>query len=222
MDAMENLAARVQQAELSRGGHHHDARFRALVGKVGWSKLPPAVRRRFETRLADGLTAVYIGEVTEVRASLAGRWLARLAVLIGGPLPLVWDAPTPCVVTVTESGDGGQIWTRLYARRFGFPQIVHSSKQFAGPTGLEEHVGRGVGMALEVGVEDSALVFKSAFYFVAIGERRLRLPKWMEPGRITVRHIELGDRRFAFTLDVVHNVLGELLHQRAIFREDLA
>jgi hypothetical protein len=155
--------------------------------------------------------AVYAGEVAEVRASLAGRCLARLATLIGGPLPLVWIAPTPSVVTVTEADDGAQIWTRLYARPGGFPQIVHSSKRFTGATGLEEYVGHGVGMALTVAVEDAALIFRSAFYFLALGTRRLRL---------TVTHRELGGGRFAFTLELRHPLFGPLLRQHAVFKEN--
>ena len=72
--------------------------------------------------------------------------------LIGGPLPIDRaSVHVPSVVTVTEDkASGGQIWTRIYGRRKGFPQVVHSSKRFAGPTGLEEYVGYGVGMTLTV------------------------------------------------------------------------
>ena len=78
-----------------------------------------------------------------------------------------------------DSASGGQIWTRLYARRSGFPQVVHSSKRFAGPTGLEEYVGYGVGMTLTVDARDGALVFRSEDYFLELFGRRLRLPAWL-------------------------------------------
>jgi hypothetical protein len=197
-----------------------DIRFRRLLGADAWAALDPAIQRRFSKRLAGGGMAVYAGEVAEVKASLAGRCLARLATLIGGPLPLVWIAPTPSVVTVTEADDGAQIWTRLYARPGGFPQIVHSSKRFIGATGLEEYVGHGVGMALTVAVEDAALIFRSAFYFLALGTRRLRLPRVVSPGRLTVTHRELGGGRFAFTLELRHPLFGPLLRQHAVFKEN--
>ena len=132
-----------------------DLRFRALLGEADWAALPLPIRRRFSKRLAGGDTAVYTGEVIETQMSRAGWWLAQAARLIGGPLPLSRDAHAPSVVTVTEDvATRGQHWTRLYARRHGFPQVVHSSKRFAGPTGLEEYVGCGVGMALTIHVEE--------------------------------------------------------------------
>jgi len=123
-------------------------------------------------------------------------------------------------VTVTEeTATDGQIWTRLYARRNGFPQMVHSSKRFSGPTGLEEYVGRGVGMALNVHVEDDVLVFRSAGYFLQLFGRRIALPDWITPGALSVLHAELGDGRFSFTLQLVHPRFGLLIRQMAAFRE---
>jgi hypothetical protein len=197
-----------------------DLRFRALLADDDWAALPLPVRRRFSKRLAGGRTVVYAGEVLETRMSRPGWCLAQMARLIGGPLPTSRDVNMPSVVTVTEDmASGGQIWTRLYARRGGFPQIIHSAKRFAGPTGIEEYLGRGFGMALRIGVRNGVLVFRSEGYFLEVFGRRFWLPGWLSPGIMTVLHSELGDGRFEFALDVSHPRFGTLIRQRAAFRE---
>jgi hypothetical protein len=213
-------SGRTRRGHGRHGGELGDLRFCALVPPHEWAELPPPIRRRFSKRLAGGCTAVYVGEVVETRLSLAGRLLAQAAQLIGAPFPTSTDSGVPSVVSVTEDfATGGQIWTRLYARRTGFPQVIHSSKRFCGPTGLEEHVGGGVGMMLTVHVEAGALVFRSAGYFVHLFRHRFRLPGALTPGLVSVTHRECGDGRFSFTLDVTHPLLGLLIHQRALFRE---
>jgi hypothetical protein len=217
-----------------------DFRLRALMSEADWASLPPSIRRRFSRRLAGGQSIVYAGEILESRMSRIGWWLAQAARLIGGPLPLTRDASThvsstrvsstrvsnahassvhvPSVVTVT-GGMGGQIWTRLYARRHGFPQVIHSSKRFAGPTGLEEYVGRGVGMALRVYAREGALIFRSENYFLQLFGRRFILPAWLCPGTLYVTHAELPDGKFSFTLQIFHPRLGLLIRQMAMFRD---
>jgi hypothetical protein len=200
-----------------------DLRFRALLTDAEWSRLPPAIRRRFSKRLAGGRTIVYAGRVTDIVMSRAGAALAHLVRLIGGPLPTSRDIDVPSVVTVTEdSSNGGQVWTRLYARRRGFPQVIHSSKRFDGPTGLEEHVGCGVGMTLRVCATERALIFKSDRYFIDLGRLRVMLPRWLRPGDLTVTHGEIDATHFVFSLDLVHPWLGTLIHQQAVFEEALS
>lgn len=195
-----------------------DLRFRALLSDAEWASLPAPVHARFTDRVGKGETKVYAGVVTELRLSLAGHILVQLARLIGGPFPTSTDTGTASVVTVTET-HGGQIWTRLYARRRGPPQVIHSTKLFTGPTGLEEHVGGGVCMRLSVRAENGNLVFRSNDYFLRLGRWRMPLPRILTPGPLTVTHAEIGGGRFAFHLDVVHPRLGALIHQTAIFRE---
>jgi hypothetical protein len=203
-----------------RPAAREDDRFRALLPSQDWASLPAAVRRRFSVRLDGAQSAVYIGEVASTHVTFVGRLFAQLARLVGAPLPLASGGRTASAVMVAEDERiGGQLWTRIYARDGQFPQVIHSAKRFDGPTGIEECVALGVGMALTIHVESRALVFRSAHYFVRVGARRLRLPHWLTPGQIEVVHREERDGRFSFTLTVTHRVFGELIRQVAFFRD---
>jgi hypothetical protein len=195
-----------------------DLRFRALLGEAAWAELPEPVRRRFSKRLAPHETVFYCGTVAATELPLAGRILAFLARAIGSPLPLTNGATGPALVAVMEDERlGGQSWTRIYARPGRFPQTIHSAKRFRGPTGLEEYVGCGIGMALKVSVEHGALVFRSAHYFVEVGRWRWRLPGALEPGRMEITHREEGGGRFSFRLALRHPILGLIVEQLAYF-----
>ena len=202
-----------------------DLRFRALMPRGQWDGLPEATRRRFGRRLGPGEAIVYRGITEHTRMNAAGKLLARLARLIGAPLPLpgLTDGGA-AVVTVTEAADGaggGQFWTRQYARAHRFPQVVHSAKGFGGPTGLEEVVGGGVGMALTIRARGGVLLFEDAGYFVRALGRRLPLPRAVLP-RLTVGHEDLAATHgegFAFTLSLTHPLCGTLMDQRCVFTE---
>src|SRR5258708_25552782 len=165
-----------------------DHRFRALLSDEDWGRLPLAIWRRFSKRLADGETVIYVGEVDEASLSRIGWWITKASRVIGGPLPTSAESCVPLIVAVTEDAStGGQIWTRICSRRNGFPQVIHSSKRFEGPTGLEEYVGYGVSLALRISVENEALLFRRAGYYVRMRPLRLLLPAWLPPGGLPLR-----------------------------------
>ena len=195
-----------------------DDRFRDLVGLASWALLPAPVQKRFGRRRSVE-SVVYAGEIVECRRNWVGRLVVEVARLIGAPLPLTLDVGVPAIVGVMEDGEGGQFWTRSYLRRRGFPQVIHSRKVFSGPTGLEEWLGGGVGVALDVSASPQGLVFRSRFYFLRLGARRWRLPGWCCPGELSVGHIDRGDESFAFTLSLRHRWFGEIFSQTGLFRE---
>ena len=197
-----------------------DLRFLRLVGREAWDQLPPAVQARFAKRLSGDAVALYRGRVIRSELSPLGWMLAQLLRLIGAPLPISRDTDVPAVVSVSEDGaGGGQVWSRLYGRRAGFPQVIHSAKRFAGPTGLEEYIGCGIGMALNVEAMADGLRFSSNHYFLLVGGRRLRLPKWLSPGCTVVEHHDLGSGCFIFSLSLAHPVFGRLVEQHALFHD---
>ena len=202
------------------GAQLHDSRFRRLIGGEAWEQLRPEIRQRFGKRLQGAGVAIYRGEIVETWTSLAGQALALLCRLIGGPLPLYRACGVPAVVIVSEDEQcRGQRWTRVYHRCKGAPQVIVSAKAFAGPTGLEEHVGGGFGMALTIEAAPDRLVFVSDHYFWKCGGRRLPLPAWLSPGRTTVTHRDLGGGTFAFDLELRHGWFGVLVRQNAIFHD---
>ncbi len=195
------------------------APFRRLIG-AQWDALPAAIQRRFVRHLSTNASIAYRGEVLSCTISRMGWWLAQIARLIGAPLPLGEDVGVAATVSVTGDADGSsQHWTRQYGRLGQGPQVIHSTKRFAGPTGIEEYLGYGIGIALNLRVADNVLLFESNHMFVAIGRVRLRLPDWLTPGRLTVAHTDMGAGRFAFTLDLTHPRFGTLMHQVALFAD---
>ncbi len=209
-----HLAARLPRAATRHGS------FRTLVPETDWIRLPAPVRVRFERELRPGESIAFIGEVAETRMSLIGWLWAQVARLAGAPLPLAELARCAAAVVVTQDGAGAtQAWTRIYHGQGSLPQVIRSTKRFAGPTGLEECVGAGMGMTLAVSVEHRALVFRSTEYFWCCGRLRLRIPAWLTPGRIAVTHREERGGRFSFTLEVIHPWFGATIRQVAFFRD---
>ena len=198
-----------------------DDRFRRLLSDAAWRALPAAVQRRFSKKATFGTSIIYRGATVRLRSSLAGRALANLARLVGAPLPLGDDATgRAAVATVTEDPQSdGQVWTRIYARGAGFPQMINSVKRFCGPTGLEEQIGGGVSVSLALSVEDGALVFSSVDYFVQVFGRRRRLPRALSPGVMRVAHRDLGDGVFAFSFRLSHPLFGLLVEQETVFHD---
>lgn len=202
-----------------------DLRFRDLVGSSAWAELPPAVRRRFSKRFKNGEAILYTGHVIETRLSRAGRYLSMLAHAIGSPLPGPDGNTGAATVTVIQdAASGHQNWTRTYERAGQFPQVVHSMKRFAGPTGLEEYVGAGIGMSLVLSVEDGALVFRSGHYFFELARFRVTLPRVLAPGVMEIIHRDEPGyiglcNAFSFRLTLTHPLFGCLVHQLAYFKE---
>src|SRR5215510_3199479 len=160
-----------------------------LLGNAWW-RLPVLTRARFERH-----EALYVGTMT-LRATPAGRWVARLCKLVGSPLPPPSERPLAATVRVEpDRRTGGSRWTRCY----DFPRkrvSVASVKAVEADGALIERLSFGLRMRLTLRVRGGALCFDSAGYYfeceglTLLGRRfgawRLSLPSWFLPGRTCV------------------------------------
>jgi hypothetical protein len=144
-----------------------DTRFRALMQAGDWESLPVAIRRRFSKRLTSGATVLYAGEVLETTMSRVG-WLWAQPCDRSAAAALTRNRHVPAVVAVTESMQprpdlDGLTDSPAALRRWCI------RKRFAGPTGLEEYVGYGIGMTLTVEAREGAPIFAAGLFVELFG-----------------------------------------------------
>src|SRR5688572_29432338 len=122
-----------------------DLSYRDLLGAAWW-RLPALTRARFERH-----QALYTGTMT-LRATAAGRWVARLCKLVGSPLPPPSERPLAATVRVEpDRRTGGSRWTRCY----DFPRkrvSIASVKALDADGALVERLGYGLRMRLTLEV----------------------------------------------------------------------
>jgi hypothetical protein len=180
--------------------------FRRLLGEADWARLPPAVQARFDVT-AHAEPVVYDGAMA-VEASRVGWMLAQVCRLIGTP-PAPWTGrDVPVSVEVRADARGGLVWGRTYSFPGRRPVLVSSTKVVDASGRLMEVVRGGLGMTLQLSVQDAALCFRSTGYFVEIAGLRAPIPGWLTPGVADVRHSDGGDGAFRFTLAFRSPVAG--------------
>ena len=173
-----------------------------------WARLPETLRRRFT---ASHAPSRYVARMSFERSAL-GAVFAVLSKAFKAPLPLHRRQDVPVVVDVRSEGEG-VVWSR----QFGPGTLVRSVKS-AGPGGtVLERTDGGLGMLLDVTVDDGALVFTSRSFFLAIGRWRLPIPEWLTPGRCRVEHRAVDAERFRFTLTMTHPLGGTTFRQTGLF-----
>ena len=170
--------------------------------RQAWAALPETTRARFGKRLADCRTILYAGEIVECRMNLAGRLLAHAARLIGAPLPTSRDVDVPAAVSVTEDpASGGQFWTRHLRPQ---PRLS-AGDPFAASASPARPASRNMSAAASASRSMSRWrtarsISSATIISSACGRLRLRLPRWLAPGRMRVSHIDCNHGLFAFVL----------------------
>ena len=125
------------------------------------------------------------------------------------------------MVVAQDASGIAQCWTRIYHGEGALPQVIRSTKRFAGPTGLEECVGAGIGMALALSVEQRALAFRSTEYFWRCGRLRIRIPDCLECPGASPSSIARSARVASVLRCAWRPWFGELIRQVAFFRDTL-
>jgi hypothetical protein len=184
-----------------------------------WYKLHPNIQQRFGREPVLGQATIYEGSMQIMRRSFMGWLFACLTRVIGNPLSSYQGTNVPMEVALFKKPNReGVYWQRSYFIPNKKPYVVVSSKQESKAGEMQECVGGGFGMKLNVYAEGQNLHFKSYQYFWKVLKYRINVPHWLTPGQTHVIHKDLGDGRFTYTISMTHRILGETFYQHGTFR----
>ena len=192
--------------------HDHAGTIARILGARAWASLPEAVRARF-SRTAP---AVYAGH-TITQLTWAGRAFAWALLPFGSPLPLFAGEARATVRVGVK--DGGISWARAYRGPLGLAFEVHSTKRLSQDGRLFECCAGGWTMLLDVSADHGSLVFRSRRFFWRMGLVSVELPIWLTPGIAEVRHTDMADGQFRFTLTFDHPWAGRTVFQDGVFQD---
>lgn len=186
-----------------------------------WHKLHPDIQRRFDKNPEPGKRLYYTGALTELRCSWLGRLMGLLTrPIVGGALIPVCDTEVPVDIQVYSlPGDPAIYKYRLY-RLNGRRPVEFTSHMLGGKNGeVLEYVGAGLGMTLELHVQDGNLHFTSGRYFWQIFGARVPLPHVFTPGKTRLIHQNRGPDQFSIRIEIRHALFGKMFVQAGDFRE---
>lgn len=183
-----------------------------ILGARAWLSLPESVRVRFE-RITP---ATYEGR-TDTTLTVLGRLFAYFLFPFGAPLPVI-TGECDALVKVSVK-DGGMSWTRQYRGPFGLTFQVRSIKRPSEDGRLLECCAGGWTMLLDLSADRGSLVFRSRRFFWRLGAVSVPLPVWLTPGIAEVRHTDLGQGTFRFTLSFDHPWIGRTVFQDGVFHD---
>jgi hypothetical protein len=195
---------------LAENDTDHSDTIARIVGSRAWLSLNQTIRARFE-RVTP---ALYRGRMRTTLTAL-GRAFAWGLFPFGAPLPvLAGEAQALVQVSVR---DGGMSWTRITRGPFGLTFQVRSIKRPSQDGRLLECCAGGWTMLLDVFADAGVLVFRSREFFWRLGAVSVPVPLWLTPGIAEVRHTDLGQGQFRFTLSFDHPWFGRTVFQDGVF-----
>ncbi|MBN8530305.1 MAG: DUF4166 domain-containing protein [Alphaproteobacteria bacterium] len=190
---------------------------RSALG-LKWSCLSPATRKRFETD--PDTTVFYEGVMSEVRCSPLGRLIALLGRCLGSPLIPHSGRDIPIHVMVYKKPGHPDIFKkRIYDFLGKQPFTVETRMRTDDDGRFVEYAGLGLGMIMELSVEEGGLYFHGRGYVWDTPLGRVPVPAWLSPGLAHVEHRDGEPGSFRVRIEMRHPWFGVTFVQDGVFQE---
>ncbi|MCG8425867.1 MAG: DUF4166 domain-containing protein, partial [Chromatiales bacterium] len=117
----------------------------------------------------------------------------------------------------TTNNSSAMFWHRTLLFPGRHPVIFKSRMEHIQKNEIIEFVKYGMGIRMQMSVEEKALVFKSIGYTWKLGSLHLPIPNWMILGDATIIEKALSDEQFHIDFQIIHPLLGRTFSYGGIF-----
>lgn len=194
----------------------HEPIFKTILGSQ-WAELGHIVQKHYSlTPYSDDYVRVD-GVMDEIHHSLFAKLLIPFGVLFGAVVPYRAKNVPISVHYRSCSSDANLYWDRVFKFRPNKKFHFRSFMQHTGDNEVIEYVRFGVGMRLQVTVEDGALVFRDIGYIWKILGFNIPVPGGLLFGKAYVEERPIDENTFSMRLELKHPIFGILFRYRGSF-----
>lgn len=195
---------------------HQQAVIKAALGP-NWLALAAPVRRHYDLTPSANQEIVLHGRMDSIHYSLVG----KLYVLLGKPFGALVNLKgqnIPTVVKNYTTGDNKSMyWHRTFSPAKGKKTVFASRMVHVTGKEIIEFVRFGMGIRMELSVQDGALVFKGKRYEWHIGKVVIPIPNWMSLGKGVIIEKAVSDSEIEVNFRINHPLFGKTFSYKGKF-----
>ena len=206
------------KAVVHERGQGREPVLKAALG-ADWHRLPEALRKNFDLQPGSNGQIVLSGTMYEIRHSLLAKLLIFPAQLVGALVP--WqgeNVPVTIEISAQTAEKKCIFWRRTHNFPSHAPFIFSSRMEYLHGNEIIEKVGCGLGMRMQVSLEDDILKLTSICYQWDIFGRIIRIPNWLLLGTGQIIERAVSADQFEMFFEINHPWLGRTFSYNGIFR----
>lgn len=150
------------------------------------------------------------GSMHEVYHSVAAKPFVWLGRAFGALLTRQGrDIPVEVVNSTRSDEAKSMFWHRTFSFPGEVPQLFVSRMEYVSGREIIEYVGYGMGIRMQMCVNDGALVYESCGYRWTFGGWSITIPEWLFLGHATIEEYPVDDERFGLDFRIMHPLFGK-------------
>ncbi|MDH5182100.1 MAG: DUF4166 domain-containing protein [Gammaproteobacteria bacterium] len=190
---------------------------KTALGKE-WDNLAAPIQRHYGLSPGTQQQIILTGTMTSIRYSLIGKLFVLLSRPFGALVHLKGNNIPVTVRNYTTDDPDNFFWHRTFSPQQTQQKIFCSRMVHAGGNEIIEFVRLGMGIRMQVTVNDMCLHYRGIRYEWHIGKFTIPIPNWLALGKGEIIEEAVDDNTVRVDFRIIHPMFGETFSYRGQFK----
>lgn len=174
-----------------------------------WDELPDIIKQHYDISPGESAQLTIKGVMDEVYHSPIAKLFILPGRIFGALVPYKGrDIPTEVRNWTSTDNNDAMFWHRTLNFPNRPPAVFKSRMEHVKDNEIIEYVRHGMGIRMQMSVNDDALLFKSIGYVWKIGKLKIPIPTWAILGDAEIIEKPISDDTFFIDFNMKHPLFG--------------